>query len=133
MTIITIEDFNKAVSYGFNPFLDNSFSMSIKSRVTIQKEMFKSDHQFYKYCWKNLPHFCQESGLKLTTYSSVHISHILSRGAYPEMRYDIRNINILTLTNHKLWESEKKVDMYIYKKNRQIIELLKNEYNNLKC
>jgi len=131
MIIITKEDFNSAVNYGFNPFLDSSFEMSIRSRIEIQKEMFKSDHQFYKYCWKNLPHFCQETGLKLTTYSSVHISHILSRGAFPEMRYDIRNINILTLTEHQKWESEKKVDMYIYKKNRQTIELLKNEYREI--
>jgi|ETNmetMinimDraft_14_1059893.scaffolds.fasta_scaffold36302_3 hypothetical protein len=130
MKINTLEDFKMSTKYGFNPFLDKQHEMTIQVRIMIQNEMFKSDSQFYKYCWNNLPHFCQETGLKLRTYSASFVSHILSRGSHPEMRYDIRNINILSLPEHAKWESEKKIDMYIYKKNQTIITNLKNEYYN---
>lgn len=130
MKINSLDDFKTSTKYGFNPFLDEQHEMTIQVRIMIQNEMFKSDSQFYKYCWNNLPHFCQESGLKLRSYSACFVSHILSRGAFPEMRYDIRNINILSLPAHVQWESEKKVDMYIYKKNLTIINKLKNEYYN---
>tara|TARA_R110002020_G_C16321697_1_gene774880 strand:- start:22276 stop:22671 length:396 start_codon:yes stop_codon:yes gene_type:complete len=131
MIINSLEDFKTANKYGFNPFLDKIDEMSIHVRVMIQNELFKSDNQFYKYCWANLPHFCEETGLKLRSYSACFVSHILSRGAFPEMRYDIRNINILSLPAHKQWESERKKDMYIYKKNLLKINKLKNEYREL--
>ena len=129
MKIYSLNDFKNANKYGFNAFLDNECDMSINVRIMIQNKLFKTDSQFYKYCWSNLPHFCQETGLKLRSFSACFVSHILSRGAFPEMRYDIRNINILSLPEHQKWESEKKVEMYIYKKNLKTIEKLIQEYN----
>lgn len=127
----TYDEYLLAKQYGIDSLLFNqNFKLDIKLRIEIQNDLFKSDFMFYKYCWNNMPNICEESGIKLTKYSAVHISHILSRGAYPEMRYDPRNVNILTLENHHKWESEKKTDMYIYNKNIKRIKLLKNEYYN---
>jgi len=129
--IASYEEYLLSKEYGIDPLLINrTFKLNIKVRIDIQNELFKSDIMFYKYCWNNMPHFCEESGIKIIHYSAVHISHILSRGAFPEMRYDPRNVNILTLENHHKWESDKKVDMYIYKKNLKRIKLLKTEYYN---
>jgi len=130
MIINSLEGFKMAKEYGFNAFLDRHFDMDIKIRVEIQNSMFKSDAMFYRYCWNNLPHYCEESGMKLMNYSATFVSHILSRGAYPEMRFDIRNINILTFESHKKWESHQKKEMHIFNKNQKTIKLLKHEYQN---
>lgn len=129
--ISSLQDFKSVRKYGLNPFLNENFEMDIYSRVKIQNQFFKSDSDFYRFCWDNMAHFCEETGLKLRSYSACFISHILSRGAFPEMRYDMRNINILSLPEHQKWESEKKINMYIYQKNMKRIELLKSEYNLL--
>ena len=128
----TIEEFHELRKHGFNPFLDEKIEMDIFTRVKIQKEFFKSDNHFYRFCWDNMNHYCEETGLKLRSYSACFVSHILSRGAFPEMRWDMRNINILSLPEHQKWESHKKVDMYIYRKNSLRIQQLKREYNILK-
>ena len=130
----TLEDYKSCLNYGLNnPLIDSlTYNVPIESRIEIQNQLFKNDIQFYKYCWNYLPHFCQETGLKLRTYSASFVSHILSRGAFPEMRFDIRNVNILSLPQHHKWESELKVEMYIYKKNQATIMMLKNEYRQLK-
>jgi len=131
MIIRSLEGFKMANEYGFNPFLDDNFDMDIKTRVSIQNQMFKSDAMFYRYCWTHLPQFCEETGLKLMSYSAKYVSHILSRGAFPEMRFDIRNINILSFEMHKKWESHQKKEMYIYRQNEEKIKLLKYEYQQL--
>ena len=136
------QEYDHAVKYGFHPFIDSAFEMDIQTRYYLQKEIFKTskslrncDIKFYKYCWEVLDHYCQETGWWLKNYSAVYVSHILSRGAYPEMRWDIRNINILNFESHRLWEFgtiEQKQKMKIYPKNIEIINLLKEEYLELK-
>lgn len=139
--INNIEDYDYAIKYGFNPFLDPTFIIDIETRYYLQKELFqvkgnlkKSDVKFYRFCWKWLDHYCEETGIYLRDYSAVFVSHILSRGAYPEMRWDIRNINILSFKAHQEWEFgtfEKKQNMKIWSKNEAIIESLRLEYNQL--
>lgn len=64
----------------------------------------------------------------LREYSSVYVSHILTRGAHPDMAHDPRNINILCFNHHNQWENGDRRAMRIYEKNVETIELLKNEY-----
>lgn len=140
--IKNIEDYNHARKYGFHPFIDQDYEMDIKVRYELQKEIFKTskslrmcDVKFYKYCWSVLDHYCEETGWYLKQYSSVYISHILSRGAYPEMRWDIRNINILSFESHQLWEFgtlETKKKMKIWFQNQEKSIFLKEEYLGLK-
>lgn len=140
--IKNLEDYDHERKYGFHPFIDKEYDIDINVRYQLQKDIFKTskslrncDVKFYKYCWEVLDHYCQESGLWLKQYSSVYISHILSRGAYPEMRWDIRNINILSFKAHQLWEFgtiEEKKKMNIWFNNQEQIQFLKEEYSKLK-
>ena len=140
--INNLKEYNHARKYGFHPFIDKDYVMDINVRYDLQKEIFKTskslrncDIKFYKYCWSVLDHYCQESGLYLREYSAVYISHILSRGAYPEMRWDIRNVNILSFKAHQLWEfgtNEQKENMKIWTMNNEIMNCLKTEYQGLK-
>jgi len=134
-------DYDHALKYGFNPLIDPDFVIDIQTRYYLQKDLFQikgslkqSDVKFYRYCWKWLDHYCEETGLYLRDYSSVFVSHILSRGAYPEMRWDIRNINILSFESHQKWEfgtQEVKESMKIFNKNMiKQIDLI-TEYRQL--
>ena len=140
--INNLKDYNYERKYGFHPFIDKDYEIDINVRYNLQKEIFKTssklrlcDVKFYKYCWDVLDHYCQESGLYLPQYSAIYVSHILSRGAYPEMRWDIRNVNILSFNSHQLWEfgtNNQKEKMKIWHQNQEIITLLKAEYLGLK-
>jgi hypothetical protein len=125
-------EYQMCTDRGYQPLLDNRFKMDFDYRIEVQKR-FKTDSNFYKWCWNNMPNVCEEYGKPLHHYSAVHISHILSRGAFPEMRFDPRNINILSFHAHNRWEFGNKSErqkMYIYTKNKKRIEMLKDEYKN---
>lgn len=140
--ISTREEFEYVLSRDYNPLLDwRKFEMPNSLRIDIQRELFgqsfiskgsnivDANQRFYRYMWETKNHICEECGKPLSHYSSVFISHILSRGAKPEMAHDPRNINILCFHDHNKWEQETtRKDMKIYKTNLIIIELLKNDY-----
>lgn len=133
----TRDDYNRCRALGFEPLIDKRFSMDIRLRVEIQRELFGTGHtpadneRFYKWCWQHFPHYCQESMRPLYEYSAVYISHILTRGAHPEMAHDPRNINILSFEMHNRWENGKRENMRIYPRNMLIIEQLKKEYGKI--
>lgn len=134
--IESIEEFKVIESRGFKPLLNPYFLIDISVRLEIQEMLFgkptkSNDDKFYQYCWNNKLHFCEESALPLE-YSASHISHILTKGSRPEIRHDVRNINILSFKYHNAWEygNEKdKEKMKIYWKNKSVIELLNKEYS----
>ena len=123
-------------SRGYEPLIDKRFTMSIGLRIEVQRELFGSGHtpseneKFYRWCWEHNPHICEETMRPLRAYSATFISHILTRGAHPEMAHDPRNVNILCLAAHNQWENGNREDMRIYQKNLRTIELLKSEYND---
>ena len=57
--------------------------------------------------------------------------HILTRGAFPEMAHDARNINILCFEHHSYWENGDRERMRIYPANMRLIELMETEYQQL--
>jgi len=145
--IYNIEDFNdflRARQMGYLPLMDLKFKIPIKLRVEIQNSLFGktslskgkipvANDRFYHYVWNNKPHVCEETMAPLQGYSARFISHILTKGAYPEMAHDPRNVNILSLGAHQRWEDvNKRRGMRIYAKNMRIIELLTSEYNLLR-
>ena len=105
-----------------------------KKRLEIQQALFGDGHspeeneRFYRWCWKMKPHYCEECMKPLHSYSAVHISHILSRGAFPEMAHDPRNVNMLCLEHHNKWENGYREGMRIFAGNQIRIERLKKEY-----
>ena len=126
--------------------MDNRFfRMDIGLRVEIQKEIFghcifgrgdipAANERFYRWVWDHKPHICEETTQPLRFYSASFISHILTRGANPEIAHDPRNINILCLAAHNRWENpgegpeKNREGMRIYPGNVRIIELLKTDY-----
>lgn len=138
------DEYQYCIQRGFNPLLDiKHFTMDIRLRVEIQRELFghcvfgrganimAANERFFRWVWDNKLHQCEECLKPLRNYSAVYCSHILTRGAFPEMAHDTRNINILCFEHHSCWENGDKTKMRIYSSNIKMIELMKNDYANL--
>ena len=137
---ILIEDlecYKYAKSKGYEPLADKRFEMPIKVRVDVQRYLFGTGHtpaeneRFYRYCWDLYPHICEECMRPLTQFSATYISHIRTRGAFPEAAHDVRNVNILCFKHHNQWETGNRKAMRIYPGNVQTIEQLTKEYNEI--
>lgn len=134
------EEYEFVTDRGFCPLLDyKRFKMDIRLRVDIQRELFgrgvidtmRANEKFFRWVWEHKPHRCEETLRPLPNYSAVYCSHILTRGAFPEMATDPRNINILCFDMHNRWENGDRQNMRIYPANMRLIELLKSEYQIL--
>lgn len=137
---ILIEDlecYKYAKSKGYEPLTDKRFEMPIKVRIDVQRYLFGAGHtpaeneRFYRYCWDLYPHICEECMRPLTQFSATYISHIRTRGAFPEAAHDVRNVNILCFKHHNQWETGNRKAMRIYPGNVQTIEQLIKEYNEV--
>lgn len=140
--IETQPEYDLVVSRGFEPLLPNKyFRLDIRLRETIQKRMFghctigrgkdimAANERFFRWVWEHKPKYCEECMKPLYGYSAVYCSHILSRGAYPEIAHDVRNVNILCFEHHNQWENGDRKSMRIYPKNELIIKELLEDYN----
>lgn len=139
------EEFDIIIQRGFNPLLDYKlFKIDINLRVEIQREMFghcvygrgsnimAANERFYRWIWKHKQHFCEECMTPLHSYSATFCSHILSRGAFPEMAHDPRNINMLCFKHHTAWEHGDRRRMRIYPGNMALVKEMNFDYQNLK-
>nr|DAK17588.1 MAG TPA: NinG protein [Caudoviricetes sp.] len=132
-----IECYKYAKSKGYEPLTDKRFEMPIKVRIDVQRYLFGAGHtpaeneRFYRYCWDLYPHICEECMRPLTQFSATYISHIRTRGAFPEAAHDVRNVNILCFKHHNQWETGNRKAMRIYPGNVQTIEQLTKEYNEV--
>ena len=132
--IYTRREYDEAVSQGEVPLLSWD-GLDIHLRVEIQRELFGRGHtpaeneRFYRWCWEHKPHYCEETMRPLPNYSAVYVSHILTRGANPDMAHDPRNVNILSFEAHNKWENGNRKSMRIYEKNQLTINLLRTEYD----
>lgn len=114
------------VARGYEPLLDiRNFRLDIRLRVELQLELFGNcvlgrgdipvaNQRFFRWVWEHKPHRCEECLKPLRNYSAVYCSHILTRGAFPEMAHDARNINILCFEHHSCWENGDREKMRIY-------------------
>ena len=137
VTITTRAEYDLCKAHGIEPLVDRRFAMAIRLRVEIQQEIFGTGHtpqeneRFYRFCWEHYPHQCAETMRPLKQYSATYVSHILTRGAHPEMAHDPRNVNILCFEQHNRWENGDRRNMRIFAGNQIIIEQLKREYAEL--
>lgn len=137
VVIDTREQYDYVRSRGYEPLIDKRFAINIHLRVSIQRELFGTGHtpqeneRFYKWCWEHYPHICMETMRPLRQYSATFVSHILTRGAHPEMAHDPRNVNILCFEMHNKWENGNRETMRIYRINQLTIQQLKDEYRNV--
>lgn len=136
MFVKTSCDYDRLKGLGFEPLIDSRFEMAINLRRNIQALYFgpaspENDVNFYKWVYEHKPHFCEETGQPIPSYSAVNISHIVSRGANTELRYDPRNINLVIFQVHNIWETGEllvKRGLNLWPWNCFIIYLLKHEY-----
>lgn len=134
IVIDTRPDYDYCVAQGYEPLVDRRFVMAHQLRVSVQREKFGTGHtpeeneRFYRFCWKHKPHICEECMKPLKEYSATYISHIRTRGAFPEMAFDCRNVNILCFNHHNQWENGERKIMRIYGVNEFTIENLEREY-----
>lgn len=137
VAITTRAEYDLCKAHGIEPLVDRRFAMDIRLRVEIQQEIFGTGHtpqeneRFYRFCWEHYPHQCAETMRPLKQYSATYVSHILTRGAHPEMAHDPRNVNILCFEQHNRWENGDRRNMRIFAGNQIIIEQLKREYAEL--
>ena len=135
--ISTRDEYNYCRTLGYEPLVDKRFAMDIHLRVDVQRELFGTGHtpgeneKFYRWCWDHKPHWCEETMRPLHQYSAVYVSHILTRGAHPEMAHDPRNVNILCFEKHNQWENGDRERMRIWRSNQLQIQTLKTEYESL--
>lgn len=135
--IDTRERYDELIRQGHQPLLDfRKYVMDFDLRQEIQRELFgvysegqdRALAKYYRWIWEHKIHVCEETMTPLLHYSAVHVSHILSRGAFPEMALDPRNCNLLTKEMHDKWEFGRRWDMRIYLRNKDIAAMLMYEY-----
>lgn len=143
-----IEEYQYAVDKGFRPLMDwHRFAVSFPLRLELQFRLFgknalghgkilRANDLFYHYCWDNhwlfngYPiHVCEECMKPLRNYSSVYISHILSRGSKANMAHDPRNFNLLCFDHHNIWEKTPR-KLKIYESNSRLIKILRSDYGS---
>lgn len=135
------EEYDYCTNRGFEPLLDIvNFKMDISLRIEVQKEIFghtilgrgnipQGNDRFFRWVWSKKKHYCEETMRPLgDAFRAIFCSHILTRGANPDIAHDPRNINILCADMHHKWEEGNRREMRIYPANVKIIELLKSEY-----
>lgn len=128
--IRTREEYEADVRDGWNPLADTHCTMDHGLRLEIQRELFPSNEAFYRWCWNNYPHYCMECMRRLPEYSAVYVSHILTRGAHPDMAHDPRNVRILCARHHEQYEHRPtRRSMRIYEETERIADSLRKEYS----
>ena len=104
-------------------------------RLEKRREQIRKDEETYEQVFNSRPHECEECGRGLPdvfrdengmVVARWQYSHILGKGAFPEFRNDPRNINLLCLDDHQMWEWGKREEMKIYDKNQLIIQELRD-------
>lgn len=134
--IDTRELYDYALKRGIEPLIDERFHLPNALRREIQRERFggndaEGNSKFYDFCLKNLPLVCEECGCPIRHPWAINVSHILTRGGFPEMAHDPRNVYILCAKHHEQYEHKTtRKAMRIFEKSEQRINLLKKEYNH---
>lgn len=65
--------------------------------------MTSEDLKLWKQIWKERPHRCEVTGVPLTFNPSA-FSHIITKGARPDLRLWPLNVVLMSFEVHHLWE-----------------------------
>lgn len=139
--IETLEEYFIVRNRGIEPlFHYNELELDHDLRIELQNKMFSNylfgeediqaaNNRFFRFVWDHKSHYCEECLKPLgDQFAAIYCSHILSRGAYPDMAHDPRNINLLCPACHAEWENGTRSKMLIYPRNKKTIKKLKEEY-----
>lgn len=92
----------------------------------------KTTKDFFLEIWNERPHYSDVSGdyLGETPYA-YYFSHVLSKGAYPELKFFKDNVVFMTLSEHQLWEFKAQSDLPpSFDKIKDLAQKLKERKNN---
>lgn len=119
---------------------NNTFSTPKKpiNRVSDKGRLqIMSDTAFYNEIWNERPHSCEECGCNLGEHWERYMfSHLITKGAHPDLRHDKRNISLSCMPCHSRWETGDRKNMRIFTRYKDtILELLRESaehYRNKK-
>lgn len=104
-----------------------------RSNSTHAKEVRRGDAEFYQRALTQakLKPYCEECNIYLPPQdmSRINISHILTKGAFPEHRNNDMNYNVLCIEHHTQWETGDRVTMRINEPNKIKSSLIIQQYN----
>ncbi len=101
-----------------------------KSKETIlkNKENIERRNKMFMEIWKNTPHLCQVTGVKLKDpINSMYFHHILPKKKVKEAEFDKENIVLLHPDIHAMVE----MDMYKYNEINKKRDFLHIKYNKI--
>jgi hypothetical protein len=65
----------------------------------------RSDRDFFMEIWNERPHESEVSGEYLGEEPLAHFfSHVCAKGTHPTIRYEKRNIMLMTIKEHHTWD-----------------------------
>ena len=81
-------------------------AMKKTARLGMLRQM---DDEMNTAIWATRPHVCVECGKRLLNPPPKHyFSHVLSKGAHPELRHDPENVVLHCIVCHRDWETSGK-------------------------
>lgn len=89
-----------------------------------EKSLHEKDWDLNMEIWNTRPHVCVECGKPLDEHvkgerpPKHYFSHLMGKGAHPELRYDPNNIVLHHLRCHQLWEFGDRYKSETWEKNR---------------
>jgi len=86
------------------------------------------DLEWYKEQWNKSSKRCMECGLLIRHFSPMFISHIITKGSFPQLRHHPENCMIYCMNCHQTWEFGDRKKMRTYDQAQEIAERLKREY-----
>src|SRR5210317_1451800 len=92
----------------------------------------KKDKEWYEECWNSSQKKCMECGLVIRHFHPMFISHIITKGSFPQLRNHPRNFMIYCMNCHQQWEFGNRKAMKTYDEAQRITEELKREYYDQK-
>lgn len=68
----------------------------------------REDDKFFREIWKERKHVSGVDGKLLgDKYKAIYMSHILGKGSHPKFRHYKKNVVLMTIWQHILWEFHK--------------------------
>lgn len=88
------------------------------------KEKRERDWEVGRKIWSSRAHVCVECGLPIQgALKKIYLSHLLSKGAHPELRFDPENIVLHHAHCHNKWEfSPNRAETVTYKTHAAYIQ-----------
>lgn len=82
-----------------------SFNLPKKTHVKSKARKATGERELFLKIWEERSHYCQHCGMYLGEEpKSFYFSHIKGKGAYPELRLDPNNIELLCYECHHKWD-----------------------------